>query len=100
MDERVRLQTAPRTSSREITYFDSYGLTFENGPAFPCTFSNGPGVAVDVDIVASRKDVWNLMSDINFASKFSNEFIGANWDQESPSIKQVIPLLGEIRTNI
>ena len=78
---------APRTSSREITYFDSYGLTFENGPAFPCTFSNGPGVAVDVDIVASRKDVWNLMSDINFASKFSNEFVGANWDQESPSIK-------------
>ena len=78
---------APRTSSREITYFDSYGMTFENGPAFPFAFSNGPGVAVDVDIVANKRDVWDLMSDINFANKFSNEFVGANWDQESPSIK-------------
>lgn len=78
---------APRTSSREITYFDSYGLTFENGPDLPFVFSNGPGVAVDVDIVASKKDVWDLMTDINFGSKFSSEFLGADWDGEFSSLK-------------
>jgi len=78
---------APRTSSREITYFDSYGMTFENGPDQPFVFSNGPGIAVDVDIAASKKEVWELMTDINFGSKFSNEFVGANWDEESPSVK-------------
>jgi len=78
---------APRASSREITYFDSYGMTFENGPDNPFVFSNAPGVAVDVDIVASKRDVWDLMTDINFGSKFSNEFVGAKWDEESSSVK-------------
>ena len=78
---------APRASSREITYFDSYGMTFENGPDLPFVFSNGPGVAVDIDIVASKSDVWELMTDINFGSKFSNEFVSANWDEESHLLK-------------
>ena len=78
---------APRTPSRKITYFDSYGMTFENGPNQPFVFSNGPGIAVDVDIAASKEEVWDLMTDINFGSKFSNEFVGANWDEVSPSLK-------------
>ena len=76
----------PRASAREITYFDSYGLTFENGPNFPFVFSNGPGVAVDIDISARKQDVWDLITDINFGSKFSSEFVGASWDEEFSSL--------------
>jgi len=78
---------APRTPSREISYFDSYGITFESGPDHPFVFSNGPGVAVDIDIAARKEEVWELMTDINFGSNFSNEFVGANWDKDSPSVK-------------
>ena len=64
MDERVRLQTCPQNILSQITYFDSYGMTFENGPALPCTFSNGPGVAVDVDIDANKRTfgIWYRIS--------------------------------------
>ena len=75
-----------RTPSREITFFDEYGLTFENGPSSPISFSDGPGVSVEVDIDCPVSKVWEIATDINFPAKFSNEFVSAEWDND---IKEV-----------
>ena len=69
-----------RTPSREITYFNTYGLTFENGPDIPFSFLNGPGMVVEVDVAAKLQDAWSLVSDINFGGEFSSEFVEADWD--------------------
>ena len=45
-----------------------------------------PGVTVEVDIQASDYQVWELVSDINVASKFSDEFLGANWSDDEPPV--------------
>ena len=64
----------------EVTYFDSYGLTFED-MASPShvPFQMVPALLLMLTIsVASRKDVWDFDVGYQFhASKFSNEFVGA-----------------------
>ena len=88
-----------RTPSREITYFNTYGLTFENGPDIPFSFLNGPGMVVEVDVAARRQDAWSLVSDINFGG-VSSEFVGADWDDGFTGRRKEQSLLGEIRTSI
>lgn len=42
-------------------------------------FADEPEVSVGVDIAADSATVWNLATDINVASNFSDEFKGAHW---------------------
>ncbi len=42
-------------------------------------FADGPEVEVSAQIEASQSAVWELISDINLAGRFQDEFIGAEW---------------------
>ncbi|MEE2682712.1 MAG: nitroreductase family protein [Actinomycetota bacterium] len=71
-----------RDPSQEITFFNEYGLTFENSPSNPIAFANGPGVSVEVDIASSLPEVWKVVTDINFPARFSDEFVSAEWNAD------------------
>ena len=77
---------APRPPARSITYFDSYGRTFEAGPRPGNRFADGPGTIVETDIDAPVSAVWPLVSDINVPAEFSTEFIGARWEGEERGV--------------
>ncbi len=79
---------ARRHDARDITFFDKYSKTFESGPSSPISFNDGPGTIVEIDIDASVKKVWSLVVDINFPASFSEEFVGAKWEDDNlePSI--------------
>jgi nitroreductase len=77
---------APRPPARSITYFDSYGRTFEAGPQPGNRFADGPGTTVETDIDAPVSAVWPLVSDINVPAEFSTEFIGAQWESEERGV--------------
>lgn len=49
-------------------------------------FKDGPGVTVKIDIKAQPEDIWPYLIDINFPSKFSTEFQGAEWIDAGPKI--------------
>ena len=70
---------APRYPAREITFIDHYAHTWERGPSDPPRLADGPGTVVEVDIDAPVADVWNLVTDIEFGARFSEEFVGARW---------------------
>ncbi len=79
----------PRRRSPEITYFDHWGHTYETrDETVSRSISEGPGSTVEVDIDASPERVWELVSDINVGAKFSEEFVGAEWDDPAsePSV--------------
>ena len=80
----VRL--APRRPAREITYFDRFAATWKSGPQPEPAFEDGPGVVVERDIKALPASVWQFVSDINFPSSYSAEFVGASWDDPSAEI--------------
>jgi nitroreductase len=82
---------APRYPAREITFRDSYGITWERGPSDPPTLSDGPGTVVEIDIDAPPSAVWPFVSDIDFGSDHSPEFLGARWrdDVEEPGVGSV-----------
>ncbi len=46
-------------------------------------YADGPTVAVTRHIEAAPDDVWQLVSDINLPARFSSEFIGAEWTDET-----------------
>ena len=71
---------APRYPAREITYRDGFARTWERGPSDPPCLADGPGTVVEVDIKAPPKAVWPFVSDISFGARFSEEFVGARWD--------------------
>ena len=73
---------APRPAARSITYFDSYGRTFEAGPRPGNRFADGPGTIVETDIAAPAWAVWALVTDINVPAAFSTEFLGAEWESD------------------
>jgi nitroreductase len=77
---------APRPPARSITYFDSYGRTFERGPQPGNRFGDGPGTIVETDIDAPVSAVWKLISDINVPAEFSTEFMGAHWEGEERGV--------------
>ena len=75
-----------RTPAQDISYFDSYGITFEDPSSSPVSFSDGPGVSVEVDIDASVSSVWDVVTDINFPARYSDEFVSAEWNEEAERI--------------
>jgi len=74
-----------RFPAKEITYFDRYGRTIAGQRSVPASLSDEHGVVVETDIDASTERVWEIVSDINMAAEFSEEFQGAVWDDpQSP----------------
>lgn len=73
--------TSRRYAAREITYFDRYGRTLEGSRSEPRSVSDGPGVVVETDIKASPQDVWQLVTDIDLPSRFSEEYQGGSWNE-------------------
>jgi len=71
---------APRRSASDITYFDQWGFTRER-PSDDGTarVADGQGVVVEIDTAARPKAVWPIITDINLAAQFSDEFLGAEW---------------------
>lgn len=70
---------APRYPAREITFIDQYAHTWQSGPSDPACLADGPGTVVEADIKAPLAEVWDLVTDINFGARFSEEFLGARW---------------------
>ncbi|WP_421843079.1 nitroreductase family protein [Mycobacterium sp.] len=70
---------APRRPARAITYYNTYGHTFEHGPNQPATFDDGAGGEVEIDVEATPEQLWPLVTDINFGAGASDEFRGAEW---------------------
>lgn len=58
--------------------------TFESGPSDPVRFTDEPGTAVEVVIDAPVSTVWALASDIGVPARFSEELIGADWNEDGP----------------
>src|SRR6478609_8431901 len=64
---------APRHPAREITSFDRFGTTSQRGPGPTLRFDDGPGTIVEIDIDARPSALWDLISDIEVATRFSTE---------------------------
>jgi hypothetical protein len=50
-------------------------------------FKDGPTVEVSVDIDAPIDVVWDLVTDINVASRFQDEFVEAEWIDDGPTLE-------------
>ncbi|MEM7274792.1 MAG: nitroreductase family protein [Actinomycetota bacterium] len=72
---------APRYPARYITYVNRFGRIYEHGPSVPMTLADGPGVVVEADVKAPIGRLWELVSDISMPAQFSDEVIGADWDE-------------------
>ncbi len=81
-------KTARRHPARHIAYFDGYARTYERGPGDPVCMADGPGTVVEVDIAAEVAAVWARVTDINLPAEFSEEFMGAEWQDgcEGPAL--------------
>src|SRR3954451_1337936 len=75
----TEFKRAPRRPARTIAYFDRFGTTSQRGPGEVLRFEDGPGAVAEVDVDASPRAVWALVSDINLPARFSTEFLGAEW---------------------
>src|SRR5215211_5856115 len=74
---------APRRPARDITSFDHFGTTFRQGPGDQLRFADGPGLFVEVDVAVAPSDLWTLVTDLNTPAAFSEEFVGAEWQDET-----------------
>jgi nitroreductase len=92
---------APRHPARAITYFDRFGTTFESGPGTALRVEDGPGTIAEVDIDAPPAAVWPLVADIEVPARFSEEFLGAEWEGDRRGLGAVFvgrnqhPAIGE-----
>lgn len=92
---------APRRPAREITYFDRFGTTAAAGPSDELRFDDGLGILVETDIEASAASVWSLVTDIELPAQFSDEFLGATWNDDTRGVGAVFhgrnqhPAIGE-----
>ena len=77
---------APRRPAREITFFNTYGHTFESGPSDPAVFADGHGAVAEVDVKARASELWPIVTDISFGASASEEFLGAEWADEGPAL--------------
>ena len=68
-----------RHPAREIAYFNGYARTYERGPSDPVCMADGPGTVAEIDIRADPAMVWARVTDINLPAEFSEEFVGAEW---------------------
>jgi hypothetical protein len=57
--------------------------TWESGPSDPPRLSDGPGTYAEIDIAASAAQLWPIITDLNMPAKFSTEFRGARWAEDS-----------------
>jgi nitroreductase len=95
---------APRPPARSITFFDRFGVTFERGPAEMIRFDDGPGAVAEVDIDAPPNRIWALVTDLNLPARFSDEFLGAEWESDQRGVGAVFhgqnryPTVGEWST--
>lgn len=80
---------APRHPARSITFFDQFGVTFEHGPREELSFDDGPGVIAEIDIDAPRHVVWQLVTDVEVPTRFSDEALGATWQGDDRGIGAV-----------
>ena len=58
--------------------------TFESGPSDPVRFTDGPGTIVEIVIDAPAAAVWAVVSDIEAPAQFSEELLGAEWNEGGP----------------
>lgn len=65
------------------TYVDGFARTFESGPSDPVQLADGPGTVGEVDIDAQPSEVWPHVTDIDFPARYSEEFQGARWEDDS-----------------
>ncbi|MGQ4806683.1 hypothetical protein NKDENANG_00014 [Candidatus Entotheonellaceae bacterium PAL068K] len=78
---------AARRPASAITWFDRWGHTNERPFNGQSLLAAGPGVTVEIDIAAPPARVWELVSDINIPARFSTEFQGAEWiDDTGPRL--------------
>ena len=67
-------------------------------------YEDGPSTEIDVLIDAPIERVWQLVTDINLPARFSTEFLGARWLDDSPGIgarfqgRSQHPAMGEWET--
>jgi nitroreductase len=92
---------APRHPARAITSFDRFGTTFRSGPGDELRFADGPGLFVEVEVAAPPAAVWPLVTDLNAPAAFSEEFLGAEWNDDTRGVGAVFtgrnhhPAVGE-----
>ena len=77
----TEFKKAPRLPAREIAFIDHYANTWASGPSDPPTLADGPGTVVEVDIKAKVHEVWDVVTDLNLSAPFSEEFLGARWEE-------------------
>lgn len=54
--------------------------SYETGPSEPVRLADEPGTSVDVDIDAPPDRVWDRVVDLDLPARFSDELLGATWD--------------------
>ena len=82
----TEFKPASRRQAPEIVWFDRWGYTKERPGDGETLLTAGPGVTVEIDIAASAERVWELASDINIPTQFSDAFQGAEWvDADGPA---------------
>ena len=45
-----------------------------------------PIISTEIDIESSLSDVWEVVTDINFPARYSDEFISAQWSEDGGDI--------------
>ena len=85
----TEFRRAPRHPARAITYFDRFGTTSEHGPGETLRFEDGPGAIAEIDIDAPPAAVWALVTDVNVPTRFSEEFLGAEWQSDERGVGAV-----------
>lgn len=71
--------TTERSDAEEIP------RTYESGPSDPVCLADAPGTWVERDVEAPAGVVWSLVTDIDLPARFSEEFLGASWQDEGPA---------------
>ena len=92
---------APRHPARSITFFDRFGVTSEQGPSEVLRFDDAPGVTVEIDIDTPTRRMWPIVTDVEVATRFSDESLGATWQGDERGLGAVFigrnqhPSIGE-----
>lgn len=59
---------------------DGITWTYASGPSDPVCMGDQPGTIVEVDVAAGTAAVWRHVTDIELPTRFSEELVGAVWD--------------------
>ena len=80
---------APRHPARSITFFDRFGVTSDDGPGATLRFDDAPGVTVEIDIDTPTRRVWPIITNIEVATRLSDEALGATWQGDERGLGAV-----------